>query len=129
MLNGLNSMFDVFVLQVKNSDKSSSFAQLRSILLLYEQRRNQQGECGVPISAINALQVTESLPHFSSDSVTICQRCQKSSHGADRCYFRFTPVTQRGGPGSIFREVVIVDGNQRHWSLEFQYRWLLEFQS
>lgn len=88
-LQGLNSSYNTFVLNVENTDPPSSFMQLRSRLLLYEERMLQQSD-GVPISAMATLKLGNP-PHstLKDNTTVVCQICHKQNHTAERCYFRY----------------------------------------
>lgn len=94
-LHGLNTNYNMFVLNIENSESQPNFAQLRSRLIMYEERINQQAEFGeksVPVSAMTAERFGEPPPHNSSkerSNGVLCQICRKQGHSADRCYFRY----------------------------------------
>lgn len=85
----------MFVLNIENSESQPNFAQLRSRLIMYEERINQQAEFGeksVPVSAMTAERFGEPPPHNASkerSNGVLCQICRKQGYSADRCYFRY----------------------------------------
>lgn len=87
-LHGLNSTYNMFVLNIENSETTPTFLQLRSRLLLYEERMLQQSE-GVPISAMTALKINQPPHLMTKDNNMSCQICHKQGHTADRCFFRY----------------------------------------
>ncbi|KAJ9541265.1 hypothetical protein OSB04_027771 [Centaurea solstitialis] len=65
-LQGLNSVFNTFVLNIENSENLPNFVQLRSRLLVYEERLNNQVESTTgSISAMNSSVFTP--PHSGSE--------------------------------------------------------------
>lgn len=101
-LNGLNQSFNPFVLSIENSDKPPSFAQLRSRLLVFEERMSQQDTSSGSISAMNST-TQFSAPHHNLNKIedVKCQICKKEGHEAWKCYHRFTLPTQSQSKGGF----------------------------
>ncbi|XP_035844119.1 uncharacterized protein LOC110928104 [Helianthus annuus] len=107
VLNGLDHpTFDNFVLNVEHSDKQPTFAQLRSKLLNYEERLNQQKQFSTPPVAMAAVDNFGQSPvadNFRSSPSNpqlrfMCQICKKNGHEAPYCRYRYTPSNQSPGP-------------------------------
>ncbi|KAJ0787642.1 putative RNA-directed DNA polymerase [Helianthus annuus] len=98
ILNGLHTDYQMFITNIENSDYKPNYSQLRAKLLTHEARlKQQQAQISpiAPIAAMTAMNLNSSNPpHSNSQSVTICQICDKVGHRASNCYYRFTPVTQ-----------------------------------
>lgn len=101
-LHGLNANYNMFV-NIENSESQPRFAQLRSRLLMYEERVNQQSKT-VPISAMSALKFGDPPPHnvMKDNNTNIsCQICRKQGHSADKCYFRYDSLDGGRGRGNV----------------------------
>lgn len=111
-LTGLNQDYRILAVNIENSTDLPSFMELRSKLLVYEQRlqRETQDSSSVEVSVMAASSLP---PHLGQNQSSTgqnrssasqgminlgnnCQICHKNGHMASKCFWRFDNGNNRG---------------------------------